>query len=132
MAKKVQLNEKTEITINLEELKFKTNEDKKYTEVKSKSELFRQLYDLGMEVADIARETESHYSFVYGVISSSREMRQVTKVTKSDKIRSMAAEGLTPGEIAKQLNSNYSFVYSVVKKYRDSLEQETEKTAETK
>ena len=118
------LNDERELTVDLEALTFKSSEDSKFTTVKSKSELFRQVYDRGMEVADIARETESHYSFVYGVISSSREMRETAKTSKSDTIRELAAKGMTPGEIAKQLNSNYSFVHSVVSKYKKSLEVE--------
>lgn len=87
---------------------------------KSKSELFRALYDAGMEICEIARECGSHYSFVYGVISSSREVRTTVKTSKSDDIRKLADEGKTPGEIAKLLNANYSFVFSVVKKHKSS------------
>lgn len=92
------------------------------TTVKSKSELFRNMYDAGMEICEIAKECASHYSFVYGVISSSREVRTVVKTSKSDDIRKLVDDGKTPGEIAKLLNSNYSFVFSVVKKYKSSLE----------
>lgn len=84
----------------------------------SKSDLFRQMYDGGMTVGDISKVTESHYSFVYGVISSSRELEKKEGESKSDIIRKMAAEGKTAGQIAKELNSNYSFVHSVVKKYK--------------
>lgn len=90
--------------------------------VVSKSELFRQLYDLGMEVNEIAREAGSHYSFVHGVISKSRTMRTAKKFSKSDAIRDLAVMGMTPGDIAKELNSNYSFVFSVVKAYKSTPE----------
>jgi DNA invertase Pin-like site-specific DNA recombinase len=94
--------------------------DSQIVKVTSKSELFRKLYDFGMEVCEIARECGSHYSFVYGVISSSREVRTVEKSSKSDEIRKLVDDGKTPGEIAKLLNSNYSFVFSVVKKYKET------------
>lgn len=92
---------------------------------KSKSEMFRNMYDMGMEVCEIAKVAGSHYSFVYGVISSSREVRQVEKSSKSDEIRRLVDEGKKPGEIAKLLNSNYSFVFSVVKKYKSTTVTET-------
>lgn len=96
------------------------SKDPKEIQVSSKSELFRQLYDAGMEVAEISKATGSHYSFVHGVIANSREMRTTKKVSKSDTIRFLAAIGKTPGEIAKELQSNYSFVFSVVKAFKAS------------
>jgi transposase len=84
----------------------------------SKSDLFRKMYDAGMEISEVARECGSHYSFVYGVISASREVRQVSTESKSDKIRDLADLGMTVGAIAKELQSNYSFVFSVVKKHK--------------
>lgn len=111
-----------EVTVDPEALKFKTSENAKFTTVKSKSELFRNLYDAGMDISDIAKEMNSHYSFVYGVISGSRELRSTKKESKSDIIREMALQGMTPGQIAKQLNSNYSFVHSVVSKNKKSTE----------
>ena len=95
--------------------------------VKSKSEMFRMLYDCGMEISEISKNCESHYSFVYGVISASREVRKVKTTTKSDLIRELFDQGKTPGEISKELNSNYSFVFSVIKKYKSTKEQ-TEQT----
>jgi DNA invertase Pin-like site-specific DNA recombinase len=108
------------VEFSVEELCFKNlkTEKPKKEVVKSKSELFRSLYDLGMEICEIARECGSHYSFVYGVISSSREVREINKTSKSDEIRALVDQGKKPGEIAKILNSNYSFVFSVVKKYK--------------
>lgn len=102
--------------------KLQIEENDKIVQLNTKSELFRRLYDNGLEIAEIARITESHYSFVYGVISNSREIRKVKKITKSDTIREMYDEGKKVGEIAKELNSNYSFVFSVVKKYKNEKE----------
>lgn len=112
------------VEYSVEDLKFKDlNIPKAKVEaVKSKSELFRRLYDAGMEISEIARELGSHYSFVYGVISASREVRTVKTESKSDIIRDLVDAGKTPGEISKELNSNYSFVFSVVKKYKSSEE----------
>jgi hypothetical protein len=118
-----------EVQYSVEDLcvkNLKTADSKKET-VQSKSELFRKLYDYGMEICEISRECGSHYSFVYGVISSSREVRNVQKTSKSDEIRKMVDAGKTPGEIAKLLNSNYSFVFGVVKKYKSSQTTEVAK-----
>lgn len=92
--------------------------DGKEQKFEHKSDMFRFLYDSGMSVGEISKFTGSHYSFVYGVISSSREITKKEGISKSDVIRDLAAKGMTAGQIAKELNSNYSFVHSVVKKYR--------------
>jgi transposase-like protein len=90
----------------------------------SKSDLFREMYDGGLTVGDISKITECHYSFVYGVISSSRELEKKEGESKSSVIRRMVDEGKNPGQISKELNSNYSFVFSVVKKYKMEKEKE--------
>lgn len=115
------------VNYSMEELKVQdaSIKDAPVVTCKSKSEMFRLMYDYGMEVCEISKTCDSHYSFVYGVISSNRDMRTVEKSSKSDDIRKLAAEGKTPGEIAKILNSNYSFVFSVVKKYKASMITET-------
>lgn len=89
----------------------------------SKSAMMRYLYDNEVSIADIQRAMNCHYSFVYGVISSSREVRHEVTSSKSDEIRKLVDEGKKVGEIAKLLNSNYSFVFGVVKKYNASKEQ---------
>jgi len=90
----------------------------KETKFENKSDMFRALYDTGYTIGEISALCTSHYSFVYGVVSSSREITKTSKDSKSDSIRALADQGKTPGEIAKELNSNYSFVHSVVKKYK--------------
>lgn len=121
------VNEKVNVEVCLETLEMKNLLIEKSTEIKfkSKSDLFRNMYDLGMEISEISKLTSSHYSFVYGVISSTREVRKVETSSKSDIIRNMSLAGKTVGEISKELNSNYSFVFSVVKKYKSSLVVET-------
>lgn len=123
--------ENAKISYSVEELKFKdlNQEGAKQITAKSKSELFKLMYDAGAEICEIAKACEAHYSFVYGVISSSREIRKVAKASASDEIRRLSDEGMKPGEIAKQLNKNYSFVFGVVKKYKASQEQPVEKEA---
>jgi DUF438 domain-containing protein len=120
-------NEKCSVSFDMETMEVRSllDEPGKVTKCVSKSDMFRKLYDFGMEINEIALNCESHYSFVYGVISSSRETRKVEKSSKSDEIRKLFSEGKTVGDIAKLLNSNYSFCFSVVKKYKESLAKET-------
>lgn len=103
----------------LEPTKVYDSEDDKEHAFASKSELMRFLYDNGMQIADISHFTGNHYSFVYGVISSSHDMvKQEKGESRSDQIREMYAAGKKVGEISKILNANYSFVFGVVKKYK--------------
>ena len=118
MSKLVFKNDSVNVSVVLEELVVIKNETEERIKCSSKSELFRNLYELGMEISEISKLVGSHYSFVHGVISKSCEMRVTKKDSKSDLIRNLAEQGMTPGEISKQLNSNYSFVFSVVKKYK--------------
>jgi predicted peroxiredoxin len=128
-------NKNVKVEFEVEGLQFrvltsldeKTAKKVEFTKVNSKSELFRKLYDAGVEICEISKLCNSHYSFVYGVISSSREVRELQKVSKSDEFRKLFSEGKTPGEVAKLTNSNYSFVFGVYKKYKDSLAKETAK-----
>lgn len=111
------------VMYDVETLEFQNMKDETMKEpitVTSKSELFRQLYNAGMDICDIAKGCNSHYSFVYGVISNSTEIRKVSRQTASDEIRLLASQGMSAGDIAKKLNKNYSFVFGVVKKYKAS------------
>lgn len=97
--------------------------NKKQLVVKSKSDMFRLMYDNGMEVCEISKVSNSHYSFVYEVISKSNgQVRNVVKESKSDEFRKLFDEGKTVGQIAKLTNSNYSFVHTCIKKYKESKE----------
>jgi hypothetical protein len=87
----------------------------------TKSDLIRVMFTNGSTVAEIAKATNSHYSFVYGVCRALKgsSPSESKGTSRSDEIRALADAGATPGEIAKALNANYSFVHSVVKKHRD-------------
>lgn len=92
----------------------------------SKSEQFRSMYDGGMTVSQIAKETNSNHAFVYSVIrkhiGEDGELRssKPSGSSKSEEFRKMYDNGMSIGEIAKITNSNYSFVFSIIKKYRES------------
>lgn len=89
----------------------------------SKSTIIRSMYHEGCTVAEIAKEMNCNYSFVYGVVKKESEkagtpMTKSAKGGKSDTIRAMWTAGKTIGEISKELNSNYSYVWTVVDKFR--------------
>lgn len=108
-------NDSVELEISVDDLVVVMNDAK--ATFKSKSELFKFLYESGLEINEISKLTGSHYSFVHGVIDRKCQRRKANKTSKSDLIRNLSDSGMTPGEIAKELNSNYSFVFSVVKKH---------------
>ena len=91
----------------------------------SKSTMIRSMYHEGLTVAQIAKEMNCNYSFVYGVVKKESDktgtpMIKTAKGGKSTTIRAMWDEGKSIGEISKELNSNYSYVWTVVEKYRSS------------
>lgn len=93
----------------------------------SKSSIIRQLTDEGFTVAQIAKELNSNYSFVYGVVQRHRgatngETAAVRVDSISGQIRKLFDSGKTVAEIKKELGLDYSFVYSVVKAHKKRLE----------
>ena len=89
----------------------------------SKSDRMRQLFDQGASVAQIARELDSNYSFVYGVIKRYKEEgapKRLVGESKSAEARKLYDDGLSVSQIAKQLDINYAFAYGVIKRYREA------------
>ena len=90
----------------------------------SKSQKFRKLYELGMEVKDIAKTMNSHYSFVYGVIErgfGEVKSERKSKKSKSERMKEMYDEGKTIGQISRELETNYSYTWRVINKYRNEM-----------
>ena len=86
----------------------------------SKSQKMIQLYDLGLEVAAVAKLMGVRYNFVYNVVSNrarmtGTEVRKVAKTNKKQQILDLIAAGKTNVEIAKLLQTNYNYVYSIRK-----------------
>jgi transposase len=95
----------------------------------NKSEMFRQMYDEGKSIAEISKETQSVYSYVYGVIdryltSKGEEIRKTDRSnSKSSQIRELYNNGMEIGDICREMMKegiyvNYSYVWSVVNKLR--------------
>lgn len=92
----------------------------------SKSATIRQMTDQGMSVSQIARELNSNYSFVYGVVQRHKAATNggVTATKKnsvSGQIRTLFDAGKSIADIKKELNLDYSFVYSVVKAHKKRI-----------
>jgi len=85
---------------------------------RSKSALFTEFANEGMSPGDIAFVCSSHYSFVYGVVSTKTTTVVKKESNTSDQIRELADQGKTVGEISHLLNVNYSWCHTVVKKHK--------------
>jgi hypothetical protein len=90
----------------------------------TKSDLFRRLYDEGMDIPTIAHTTGSNYSFVRAVVTKyakdkGQPITSRIKGEKADLFRKMwDAGGVTIGRIATITGSNYSYVHIVISKHR--------------
>ena len=88
----------------------------------SKSEKMRRLFDLGLEVKEIANIMGVKYNFVYNVISNYVNIEDIevikeNKGGKKERIIELFLEGKSNKEISKILRTNYNYVYKVIKEY---------------
>ena len=88
----------------------------------SKSKKMVELYNLGLEIKEIATLMEVRYNFVYNVVSNMCRMNDVelrtnkeTGNSKKALIIAMYQEGKSNTEIAKELKTNYNYVYKITK-----------------
>lgn len=89
----------------------------------SKSSKMKQLFDLGLEIKDIATMMTVRYNFVYNVISNYVNMNGILTETqkkegKKDGIIELYKQGRTNKEISIELKTNYNYVFNVVKQYK--------------
>lgn len=87
----------------------------------SKSSKVKELFDMGLEVKDIAALLDIRYNFAYNVISNYINLNDIQVVSerakggKKDDVVQLVAQGLKPKEIAKQLKTNINYVYKILK-----------------
>lgn len=87
----------------------------------SKSSKVKELFDMGLEVKDIASLLDIRYNFAYNVISNYINLNDIQVISerakggKKDDVVQLAAQGLKPKEIAKQLKTNINYVYKILK-----------------
>lgn len=98
----------------------------------SKSSMMKQLFDLGLEVKEIARIMGVRYNFVYNVISNYCNMNGIETVSnqrggKKEQIIALYEQGKTNKEISIELKTNYNYVFSVIKEYKMQKEMEGKK-----
>lgn len=93
----------------------------------SKSSKMKQLFQLGLEVKEIANLLEVRYNFVYNVISNQviiegLEVETTKQSSKKDQVRELFNQGKSNKEIAIELKTNYNYVYKLVKEIKSELE----------
>lgn len=86
----------------------------------SKSQKMKDLFNMGLEIKEIAVLIGVKYNFVYNVISNYVNMNgiQVEKNVKAGKkevILELWAAGKSNKEISIELKTNYNYVFNVIK-----------------
>jgi transposase len=94
-------------------------------ESQSKSGKMKALFDMGMEVKEIATVMGVRYNFVYNVVSNYCNMNGIAvetqkKESKKDQIIELYLAGKTNKEISIELKSNYNYVFNTIKSYKAS------------
>lgn len=114
---------------NVKEMSKKAMENKVKeivgNESTSKSAKMRELFNLGLDVKEIATIMNVRYNFVYNVVSNLVIVEGLSvvsnkKESKKDKVIELFQQGKTNKEIAIELKTNYNYVYKIVKEYKDS------------
>ena len=97
----------------------------------SKSSKMKQLFQLGLEVKEIATMMEVRYNFVYNVISNQiivegLEVETNKSESKKDLVRELFTQGKSTKEIAIELKTNYNYIYKLVKEIKVEIEKSKE------
>jgi DNA invertase Pin-like site-specific DNA recombinase len=92
----------------------------------SKSLKMKQLFELGLEIKDIALKMGVRYNFVYNVISNQIIVEGLVvetekKESKKDLVRELFNQGKSNKEIAIELKTNYNYIYKLTKEIKDDL-----------
>lgn len=95
----------------------------------SKSNKIKQLFDLGLEVKEIANLLEIRYNFAYNVLSNYINLNDIEvtnskKSNKKDEIIELFLQQKTNKEIAKITQTNYNYVLKVIKEYKSNTEKD--------
>lgn len=98
----------------------------------SKSSKMKGLFNLGMEVKEIATMLGVRYNFVYNVVSNmviveGVEVETSRKESKKDLVWGLLDQGKTVKEIAVELKTNYNYIYKLKKEWELAAVAEAEK-----
>lgn len=97
----------------------------------SKSSKMKELFQLGLEVKEIASIMNVRYNFVYNVISNQvivegLEVETSKKESKKDKVKELFEQNKSIKEIAIELKTNYNYIYKIVKELKDEMANQKE------
>ena len=89
----------------------------------SKSAKMKELFDMGLEVKEIAELMGVRYNFVYNVVSNyaamnGMELETTKKTGKKEQIIELYLAGKSNKEISIELKTNYNYVFNVLKQYK--------------
>ena len=110
----------------------------------SKSQMFREMYDEGYTIAQIAKETNNYYSFVHRVIRryefeqqsqqgeqpNNQTNNQTDNQTDKTEIKELHDQGYSVDQILKELNldeEQRSYVYSITRKLKKQEQKQKQK-----
>lgn len=93
----------------------------------SKSQKMKDLFELGLEIKEIATIMNVRYNFVYNVISNHArindiETTSVERNSRKNEIIELFLSGKTNVDISKELKVNYNYVFKVIKEYKSEQE----------
>lgn len=93
----------------------------------SKSKKIIGLFDLGMEVKEIANVLEIRYNFAYNVISNYVNMNDIEieksrAAGKKEKVKELYKQGKTVKEISKELRTSMNYIYKLVNEIKRAEE----------
>lgn len=97
---------------------------------KSKSLRMKELFELGLEIKQIAILMNVRYNFVFNVVSNYVRINDI-EVTNSERnsrkneIIELFLKGKTNTEISKLLKVNYNYVFKVLKEYKAENERKS-------
>lgn len=97
----------------------------------SKSGKMKELFNLGLEVKEIATMLGVRYNFVYNVVSNmviveGVQVESSKKESKKDKVWELLDQGKTVKEIAVELKTNYNYIYKLKKEWEAKAVEEVQ------
>jgi len=98
----------------------------------SKSGKMKEMFNLGLEVKEIALLMGVRYNFVYNVVSNmvivdGVKVESSKTESKKDKVWELLDQGKTTKEIAIELKTNYNYIYKLKKEWVAKVVEEQKK-----
>lgn len=124
---------RTDVTVNPETIENQIDAIYNLADT-SKSTKMKQLFDLGLDIKEIAQIMGTRYNFVYNVVSNyvnveSIPVSHTQAESKKQLIIDLFVAGKSNKEIAKELKLNYNYIYKVVREYGEQQSNSFRQTA---